>query len=1240
MSRSIRLGQRCLALIIVVGLLAGFLPSQSQVMAQEPSQPTTTVNQPTESPVQIDQPVQSPVAQPTSDPLRLAEIYDPEADLQPETEHPALEPNGDEANGSTVAPDALPLIPTIANASNMPTTMALTVSVQPSVRPTEYITYVVAYRNTGTTATTNLRLQGLWANFDYFDGGAWQYCPQPSTGITGCGFVTAATEGPAVTALGFITNGVEYSIATLQPGQSGKFVIRLLINRNTYPTTVNPDGPGPRRPSMSGKLFVDGSPTPIERTATSLILGPVLTLTKAVQPNVVLYPLETGVFTITMGNATGSGDRSGNSIRADAIRATNVVVKDNVPLGAQFVSATSATGVYSLTGSIVTWIIPSLEVGQKVTLVVRFKKLDVNSPIVNSECGKLYNSDYYVTSNEIPINPNNNMRALIYGTGVRYDVATPLVIRDIFINPGSVVYGQEATFTVIVESYWEQPLSNVQLEANLPSTVTYVVNSATPTPSTVPPVGQTSGTILWTFNMPAGTRTVPTQKTFTFRVATTFDNPANSFMRLIAPSGATVPMACSAKPTYGITMKPRIQAIMKSDAPENTRVSESLYIVTRNQNFPYSIIITNQSNVAAVLDKVGTTLPSETSQANFQYIAGSGTLNGVARAPDIIVNGGVGGKLEWLNLTVPANGQIEIKFVLQVQGIDYVSYCSYVSVTRGPEGITIGNPGQMCVKINPKVLLTKTADIASGLPGAEVIFTLTLKNEEQQNYMLGIVDRLYAFEWIGPISGYAQPLYDSSTKTVTWPVVSVPPGGTLTATIRARIPGGGATSCTTGAYNNEIMFNNMTSLIRPVNSIYAQVEIICRQLEYSHSYERNPVSLQDKFWYNITLHNIDANVPTNTIMVTDILPLGFTYVAMEPTSEFLQTPTQTVGADGRLRLNWTLPPLAGNTTKTLKFIARSGNSIATHENWAQASTIDSFISCVSSPCEMRTYNGVNAMYAVRTVLVDAMITVEPLVTPNTCVTPGTLLTYKITILNTNSHAYPDTDVSVALPLGLLYDGPISSLQPTLGINGDGTSTLAWENVNVRAAPAGGFVQRVLEVRLKVGNVWGNLSTIVQATSDYGAIPRPDGIVDPTVQVCAPTASMAKIANRRIVRVGQDVVYQISIANPGNTAITATVQDVLPSGMAYTSMLAGGAPTVSGNQLTWNVSVPARAQNTDGSVVLRFKVRVNSGTALEQKINTATITQSSAPITNLYDGIAINTATFTIGKAVFLPSITR
>ena len=1237
MSGSFRLGQRCLAFIIFIGLLAGFLPTNSSVLAQEPIEPTTTVNQP-EQVQQPVQPVPSSALHEESAPSREAEIYDPKADSQPETEHPALESNVDEASGSSVAPDALPLIPTIANAPNMPTTMALTVSVQPTVRPTEYITYVVSYRNTGTTATTSLLLDAVWLNFEYGEGGAWQYCPPVSTSITGCGFVTAATEGPAVTVVGNITNGVRYSIATLQPGQNGKFVIRLIINRNTFPTTVNPDGQGPRRPSMSGKLFVDGSATAIERTATSLIQGPVLTLTKLASPNVTLYPLETGVFTITVGNATGSGDSSGGSIRTDATRATNIVMKDTVPLGAEFVSALSATGVYSLTGSILTWIIPSLEVGQKVTLVVRFKKLDVNSPIVNSECGKLNNDTYYVTSNEIPFNPSNNLRYLIYGNGARYDVATPLLIRDIFVVPGSVVYGQEATFTVIAESYWEQPLTNVQLEANLPSNVTYVVNSATPTPTTVPPVGQTSGTLVWTFNMPAASRTVPAQKTFTFRVATGFTNPANGFMRLIAPPGANVPMACAAKPVYGLSMRPRLKIIMASDAPVNTQYNQELYRVIRNQSFPYSVIITNQSTVTAVLDKVWVNLPAER-LADFQYIVGSSTINGTARAPDTIANG-LAGKLEWLNVTVPANGETVIKFALRVQGTDYVQYCAYAYGTRGQEDITFGYPGRMCVKINPNVRLTKTANISSGLPGAEVIFTLTLVNEENQAYTLGLYDALYAFEWVGQISGYAQPFYDSSRKTLEWPLVSVAPGGSLTAIIKARIPGGGASSCNPGSYINEIMFTNVDSIIRQLPPVYAEVAVICRQLEYSHSYERDRVSLQDKFWYNITLRNIDPAGPTNTVMVTDILPLGFTYVQIEPTSEFMETPTQTVGSDGRIRLNWTLPPLAPSTTKTLKFIARSGNSIATHDNWAQASTTSSFVSCVGGPCESQTYNGISSIYAVRTVRVEAMITVEPLVTPNTCVTPGTLLTYKITILNTNSHDYPDTDVSITLPLGLIYDGPISALQPSLGINADGTSTLAWENVNVRAAPAGGFTQRVLQVRLKVGNVWGNLSTVVQTTSDYGAIPRRDGVVDPTVPVCAPTASMAKIADRRIVRVGQDVIYQISIANPGDTAITATVLDVLPSGMTFTSMLAGGAPTISSNQLTWNVSVPARAQNTDGSVVLRFKVRVNSGTALEQKINTATITQSSAPITNLYDGTAINIATIIIGKAVFLPSITR
>ncbi len=1215
MIANVCLTQRWFSLVAIAMLLAAFFSAAAPMQAQDSTVP----------PAQSEELPTQPETRPFD-----GEIYDPATDdVQP---LPSVEGTPEAPNQSVVPESPL-------STRTIQGTVAISVSVQPIVRHSEYITYSFSYKNNGNTATTSLSIDTVWNNFRYVENSAaWQYCPLPTTTVTGCGFVKDLAFGPAITVAGNITGGVRYNIATLNPGESGGFTIHLLIYKGAYPTSL-PGGADVRRPSASGKIYVNGETAPSsELTATSLIVGPPLRISKTITPNVVLYPLESAPFTITVGNATGSGDSINGQLRADATAATNVIVRDTFPIGSELISA---EGSYTINANVITWIIPRLNPGESRSFKVVYKKLDDSA--ASNSCGKLNNTLFDITSDELPI--YNGKRHVLAGKPVDYKVVIPLSIKSVTSNPSSIAYGEETVITIVVQSFWDKPLTAANLQFKLPANAVYVAGTANPALASESPVGQFGSTLTWVFNMPAApSRLVAVEKIFTLKVRSGyFDTTSvNRGSIWVTPAiGSNVPNTCSPIYFFSLSLKARVNIFMGTDEPESSKYKINGYYVDNGQPFSYIIYVDNTSNQAVVLDKVWAALPG-TVGGNFSYVANSSTVNGTLQAPNTIENG-IDGTLEWLNIPVAAKSTTLIRFSLIVEGRDYYEYCTRAFGVLGQEKIGYLDEVYICVKINPNVLLSKTADKTEGSPGDEVVFTLSLTNLEDEAYELGLYDKLVQFEFISQISGYGVPTYNPSTRVIQWPLVFVAPGETISAEFIVRISGD-VNTCVGGTYYNEIKFYNATTIIGRKTPVRVAVTVIasCRKIEFNHSVERSKVSLIDKFTYTVRVFNKDTSGPSSTVALTDVLPIGFTYVGIDPTSSVTTVPTQTIHANGRVQLNWTLSPIAPSGQKEIKFIVQSGKSIGTYENWFIAAAAgDSTNRCIGS-CNVRTLNNTSSTYSLSVVDVQALITIEPSINPSTCVLPNNTVNYKLTLLNTNSHSYPRTTVVISLPLGLKYVSPVgATAAPQTTTNPDGTTIVSWTGINVPAKPVGSFgAQVVLEVTLKVGNVWGDVNTELAATSPAGLIPRKDGAVDTTVKICPQAPSLAKIVVQKVPKIGDQVIYQISVANPNNTALTVTVQDILPTNMSFIGMVAGVAPAQNGNTLTWNLTVPAATSPTGSVVILKFATRVNSGVVYQKYTNTATVTQSSVPFTTSIGGVPINLDTYTLGKPFYLPVVGR
>ena len=1068
------------------------------------------------------------------------------------------------------------------NSPNLPEVQGvvlLDVAVPDTTGAGETLTYTYRYSNTSASPVHNVVVDASWSNFI----GTTQ---QQKCYDIGCPAIFV--DGPTViTSTPPSTANMRYVIGTLAGNQSGNFSVIMRVDAADYPKT----GQAIARPAGSGKLYRDNNYSTLisDDTANTMIVGPVLVLTKTATSVSPIYTGQSAEFNIRLGNASATGDQVGGSIRADARPGTNVVLKDSYPKGADFVSATGPY-VKDDVSRIVTWTFPSLAVGTFQDLKVVFRKVDSTD-----DCTTLDNDSYEATSNEYPFQ-SASKRYVVRGAIASVPVVPPLQTPYITPTVSTLYYGNDTIITITVRNHYTAALTNIVMKYVLPENLGYLNFIGADVPISLP-VTALGGEVGWRFDLPAAaTKTIPAIKTFAILVrGAFFDSSQDGRASLVSSGNTALPITCAFK-VGGPNVKPRMVVVKTTTEPERFSSTENAYLAERNEAFPFVITVTNRSQADVAGLTITDTLPGKASEpgANMSYVPDSGLLDGVLRNPDVIVNG-YAGKLVWHNLSIPANGVLVLHYRLTIQGRDFYKYCNTVKAGLQRESFD-DNKNSVCIKINPDIELAKTADRAAAGPGEEVIFTLRVTNHETETHTVGLFDKLGKFAFVRQVSGYAQPVTVSSPLAgLMWPLVSLDPGQTLETQIVARMPD---ENCAQTQYENEVLFGYRSEgadyLVQQIPPY--KVAVKCAAIEANKTANRTTVSLRDLMTFTLTLRNLNpADVLTN-VQAVDVMPLGFSFVANAPTSEIQTLPTQTVRADGRTQLTWLVGNVGGAQTRSIRFLARASDTVGSFENWL---TSQSSVTrrCVSN-CRGELENGAVVTYTALPLVVQAMNTIAPQVLETACARPGDTRTYRLTMVNTNVHSYENITITAALPMGLRFSRAISgTTTPQLIAETDGRQTVRWVGQRINAKPNGVFAAQVeYWMELSVGNVLGDLPTVATATSADGLIPRKDDATDPSVPVCVPNAPvMLKAANVSRVMAGGEVVYQITLANPTGSPLSIFVSDPLPGNFSYLGMVSGPEPVVNGSILSWdNVNVPA-VGGQPGLAKLVFRTQSNGET---------------------------------------------
>ncbi|NJK79919.1 MAG: DUF11 domain-containing protein [Chloroflexaceae bacterium] len=1168
------------------------------------------------------------------------------------------------------------------------------------IRAGDPITYTYRYRNDTATTATNVRLVASWADFGKQGertGGsaADQFCLEdpdidPAENLFPCDVLAGSVVGPtitkeetqAATTLGF-------SIGDIGAGQSGEFQIVLDTNRTIYPEVDSAQ----LQLSGSASLFVDSAQPVAETTIAGLVVGPLFSLTKALNPESVLYPDE-GMFAgevaeliITVGNAVE------DPLRADAMDATNVIVREVLPRGSEFVTPTAPTDfpfLYIPEQNEIRFFVGTVPRGQQAEIRVQFRKLNNTD-----DCNNLENREYLATSDEMPIavdnlDPDANLINTIGIAGERFRVPLllPVVITDIEATPERVQPGQQSTISISVASFYPEAITNLQLVYDIQTSGYYITETATPEPSLYPTDIQPGGRIGWTFDID-GTDdyNAPTELTFQLTISTTVQGRDTAAARFIVLEDETsvFPSAClESRNGAARVERPDSDTIdIEKTVNVEARAGNVYLLEDQGETVRFTILVDNPSNRPLVDLEILDTFP-EIVGGSFDYVEGS-----AQPAPDEVLTT-EGGGLRWRGLTIPPStdsGPFEITYEVVVTGEEYYDFCNVVEgmLPADNQGFELRQPREVCVKINPDIEYIKEPATQAALPGEEVKFDLTLINNTNNTYTLGLVDymlengesvlefvRVDSSRTYGGNPNVIPDLEEFDGTLVLWDRVTVGPGGRLDASFFAKLPDGDCPS--NGIYRNQVLMDFTSPqtgnnyLVERTPPVEVEVQCINRVVEFDQRVlDTTEVGLEDLFTYEIRLRNRNGVEAMNNARVEFIMPRGFLYDSPSANgSDMADRPTiDTTRPDGRHVLTWSVPSIEASQQYLIRFVARAGQLVGTQQALLRVTDPANqwLLQCRSG--SLCVPEG-DLVYAASTVQVKALHTAEPrLILPGgDCLATGQNLTYQLSLVNSNQNTeYTNTTIGVTLSLGLRYTGLITDasqnailLEPEESLGPNGETVLTWQGLVIPEATRNGSTQRDVFIGLEIGNVLEDLTTRVSVISPDGLIPLKEDVVDPGVELCDPgnqtnVLAVALEPNPAIAEPGDELVYQIELLNFNTFQLNVNARAVLPTPFSYVAMLdtsgVTAPPDQSGQQLTWNnITVPPRTGSGDdtraGRVVILYRVLIDTATEIDQNYSSSvSITQNQAPQVELEDDRrTVNVFVTQNLESVYLPLVIR
>lgn len=682
-------------------------------------------------------------------------------------------------------------------------------------RAGDLVTYTYSFENVSGRVQNNVRLDARFSDFGISRDPrrqTRQFCEENGPTIP-CGLVAGslqATGGVTVSYGGIILVsttpvGLRFNIGTVPAGARGSFQVALETGFTFYPKITGKQ----ETIASTGQIFIGDALISFKNRDT-FPRGPLFALTKRVaeSPSIGrdvarIFPNEIVTFELVLGNANTDATRN----RADALEATDVILRDDLPRGSEFITPTQVLFPYEYRAeeNIVLWQIPRLRLGETITIPVTFRMRDTRA-----ECRSLNNSTIGVTSLEMPLDdrlPAESKFPRLFhpGTGANVPIQVPLSVA-ISSNPAQVAPGDRAALKLEVSNFFPQDVRGVQLIYDIQPGAFYITNTASMPAliTTMPRTDQPAERIVWTFDI-SGTQSLrrPTKLDFTLTISATADTRGTA--TLLIPERASVPRECIAAVKGGVRVGEPVNIIKvrKISALPPERYVKGLALVDQGEEVTFVIEIENRSSATINDFRVIDRLPVDSKESvEAKEPDGSARytlLNETITPPPADISTEGGGAIFWRSLSLPANETTRLEYRAKVRGLEYFTYCNVADgiLPDGLSGFLVNNrEGIECVKINPQIEMIKTSNKESALPGEEIRFSLRLQNNSGVTQTVAIADVFqpdeFEFLRVDPDQTYGKPPRTDTLKdgrtVLLWDQVQLRPNDRLEAAFFARIP--------------------------------------------------------------------------------------------------------------------------------------------------------------------------------------------------------------------------------------------------------------------------------------------------------------------------------------------------------------------------------------------------------------------------------------------------------------------
>jgi uncharacterized repeat protein (TIGR01451 family) len=607
-------------------------------------------------------------------------------------------------------------------------------------------------------------------------------------------------------------------------------------------------------------------------------------------------------FTVTVTN-TGTGNASG------------VEVTDLLPAGLTFVSSNPSLGTY--TSGTGVWTVGAVNTGDSETLEIVATVASVGAKINAAEVTAADQTDVDSTPDNQGTAPNEDDTATATVTPPTIDLSI-----DKTVNNASPNVGQQVTFTIVVSNAAAQSnATNVAVTDLLPAGMTFV--SSNPSQGTY-----ASGTGIWT----VGTINTGASATLTITATVASVGAKTNFAEVTAADQSdadSTPDNRVAQPleddTDSVIVTPQSIDLSLTKTVNGAATATP----NKNQNVTYLITISNaagQSNATNVvvtdLLPAGMTFVSSTpSQGTYTSATGVWTVG--------TVNAGANATLSVVATATTTGAKVNNAEVTAADQAD-------IDSTPGNRSTAPSEDDTATATVTPAVAdlsLTKTVDIAAPNSNQNVVFTITLTNGGPATATgISVTDLLptgLTFVSSNPSTG----TYNQTTGV--WTVASLNSAANATLTITATPTTSGAkvnTAEITAAeqFDSDSTPGNRATAPSEDDTASVTVTPNATDLALTKTIDDSSPEIGQNVTFTVTVSNQSAVNATN-VVVTDLLPAGFTFVS--------STPSQGTYVSGTGV--WTVGAINANGSATLTIVA-TVNSNGNRTNTASITSLDQF----------------------------------------------------------------------------------------------------------------------------------------------------------------------------------------------------------------------------------------------------------------------------------------------------------